>query len=720
MLRTVLGITVLLVSHATLWAAEGDILIADFEGEDYGEWKAEGTAFGDRPARGTLPGQMHVSGFKGKGLVNTFLGGDGATGTLTSPTFKIERNYITFLIGGGAHAGQTCMNLLVDGKVARTATGPNDRPGGSEMLDRANWDVKDLKGKQGALQIVDQATGGWGHINVDHIVQTDQKPKAPQFVRLAKEFTVENTYLVIPIKNGAKGTEITLQVEGTPVRRYGTELATSPEDIDWYAFFTIEPYQGKSARVTVARGTEEGFALVRQEDSVPGSETWYAEKLRPQLRFSQKVGWNNDPNGMVWLDGEWHLFFQHNPVGWKWGNMTWGHAVSKDLVHWQQLPNALFPGTMARGACFSGGALVDHKNTAGWKAGDTDVLVASLTDTGAGEAMAYSNDKGRTFTWYEGNPVVKHSGRDPKVIWYAYDDKDTPLDDTAKQLAGHWVMAVFDQHKEHGRNIAFYTSTDLKQWQKQSHLSGYFECAELFELPVDGNADDTRWVVYAADARYAIGQFDGKTFQPEHEGKHQVHWGPYYASQCFSNAPDGRVIQIGWARIAMPGMPFNQTFSLPTELTLKTTPKGVRMCAQPVQELEMLRGEAESAGGRTLTPDEPVRFETKGQLFDILVVVQPTGASEIVLQFGADRVRYDVAAQRLDEMPLALSDGKLIFRVVVDRPMYEVCGGEGDVYKTAPRKEPGTSIEVIQLSAGGGEAKIETFKVFPMRSIWKK
>ena len=144
----------------------------------------------------------------------------------------------------------------------------------------------------------------------------------------------------------------------------------------------------KSARVTVARGSEEAFALVRQEDSVPGSESWYTEKLRPQLRFSQVVGWNNDPNGMVYLDGEWHLFFQHNPVGWKWGNMTWGHAGSKDLVHWEQLPNPVVPGTMARGACFSGGATVDHKDTASWKSGDNDVLVASLTDTGAGEAMA--------------------------------------------------------------------------------------------------------------------------------------------------------------------------------------------------------------------------------------------------------------------------------------------------------------------------------------------
>ena len=204
-------------------------------------------------------------------------------------------------------------------------------------------------------------------------------------------------------------------------------------------------------------------------------------------------------------------------------------------------------------------------NTGGWQTGDEKVLVAAFTDTGCGEALAYSNDRGRTWTYYEGNPVIRHRGRDPKLVWYAYDKDDTPIDETAKQLGGHWVIAVYDE--KGGRNVAFYTSSNLKEWTEQSHLMGYFECAELFKLPVDGDKHNTRWVVYAADARYAIGDFDGKTFTPEHEGKHQVHWGNYYASQCFSNPPDGRVVQIGWARVNVPGMPFNQTFSLPTKLT---------------------------------------------------------------------------------------------------------------------------------------------------------
>src|SRR6516164_3161824 len=164
-----------ITTAAVAMAAErADLVVADFEGDDYGTWKVEGTAFGSRPARGTLPGQMPVGGFLGKGLVNSFNGGDDSKGKLTSPPFMVERKHINFLIGGGKYPGQTCINLLVDGKVVRTATGPNDQPGGSEHLDWHTWDVAEWEGKLAVIQIVDQRTGGWGHINIDHIVQSDQ------------------------------------------------------------------------------------------------------------------------------------------------------------------------------------------------------------------------------------------------------------------------------------------------------------------------------------------------------------------------------------------------------------------------------------------------------------------------------------------------------------------------------------------------------------------
>ena len=172
--------SVVLAAATTLFAAD-NLLIADFEQKTYGEWKVEGDAFGSAPAKGTIGTQQRVSGFEGKGLVNTFIDGDKPTGKLTSPPFKIERNNITFLIGGGHHPGKTCMNLLIDKKVVHSATGPNINDGGNEFLNWENWDVKKYKGKMAVIQIVDNHAGGWGHINVDQIAQSDKPMKKKSY-----------------------------------------------------------------------------------------------------------------------------------------------------------------------------------------------------------------------------------------------------------------------------------------------------------------------------------------------------------------------------------------------------------------------------------------------------------------------------------------------------------------------------------------------------------
>ncbi|MCF7974446.1 MAG: glycoside hydrolase family 32 protein [Phycisphaerae bacterium] len=701
--RLILTLTMILCCASIVCAAQ-DILIADFEGPSYGAWKVTGEAFGPGPARGTLDGQMAVSGFKGQGLVNSYFQGDDATGTLTSPAFKIERPYISFLIGGGMKPDQACMNLLVNGRVVRSATGPNDRPGGTEALDQASWDVSEFMGRQAVLQIVDQAKGGWGHINVDQIVQTETKPKGPVRGNFTQAMTIGKTYLVIPIRTGAKKCNLELSVAGTKVRQYETEIAEDANAVDFYAFFTIDAYKGQPAVLSATGAPEAGFKLIRQSDEIPGQETFYTEALRPQLRFSQKVGWNNDTNGMVYYDGEWHVYFQHNPVGWNWGNMTWGHFVSTDLVHWRQLPNVLFPSTMAKGACFSGGGIVDTQNTAGFQTGQDKVIVASLTDTGAGEAIAYSNDRGRTFTWYDKNPVVTHGGRDPKIVWYG--------------PGQHWVMAVYDEDEKRGRSIAFYTSRNLKDWQIQSHLPGYFECPELLELPIDGDTANTRWVIMAADARYALGTFDGKTFTPQHEGKHRVHYGSYYASQIFSNAPDGRMIQIGWAQIAMPGMPFNQAFTLPHQLTLRTTADGVRLFAAPVEELAALRTGKFSSGRVTLNPASPHAVAVSGELFEIRAEFAVGQASIVGLDVGGNRVTYDVGAGKLNGAALTPVNGKVSMQVFVDRPMIEICGNNGRVYVTSRRDKRG-EVSAIEAFAEGGKAELIQMDIYPLKSIWQ-
>jgi len=412
-------------------------------------------------------------------------------------------------------------------------------------------------------------------------------------------------------------------------------------------------------------------------------------------------GWNNDPNGMFYHDGQYHFFWQCNPAGRNWANMYWGHATSPDMVHWTEQKRALrsFGGEvrnrhpkLAVRNCFSGSGNVDPQNTAGWQTGSEQTLVLAFTDTGCGEALAYSNDRGQTWKYYEGNPVIKHRGRDPKLMWYV------------------------------GRNIAIYTSTNLREWTLQSRIPGYFECAEIFELPVDGDAAHTRWVIFAADAEYAIGHFDGKRFTPDHEGKHRVHWGAYYASQCFSNSPDGRVVQIGWARIDTPNMPFNQAFTVPTNLTLHTTDEGIRMFAAPIRELETLRKpHPRSVENQTLTGDSPaVAIDVADQLFDILVTLRQGTAAKAVLRFGENVATYDFQAQTLDEMPLKMQDGRVAFRVLVDRPMYELVGGGGACYKTSARRDMGRLLGAISLAAEGGSLTVESLTAYEMASIWKK
>ena len=706
--------------------ADDDILINDFEAAGYGNWKVEGNAFGVGPARGTLPGQMKVSGFQGKGLVNTFLGGDDPMGTLSSPEFLIDRDYIKFLIGGGGHEGRTCVDLLVDGEKIFSASGFNTEPGGSEALEWETWDVKKHRGRKAVIRIVDAASGGWGHVNVDQIVQSNtavkrrtppaRRPRTEPPPEHVRELMVDGRYLLFPVSNGGKRGRLTLHVGEQLVHQLDCDFAPGVDAVDWWGWLDVSEYAGKTARISV-QAAPEVAGMIECGDQLREAGPPYDEELRPQFHMSQMRGWNNDPNGMFYHDGRYHFFWQSNPGGWAWRNMYWGYATSPDMVHWTEHDHALRPfggqianrhPSMAVKECFSGSGHVDAGNTAGWQKGREKTMVLAFTDTGCGECLAYSTDGGGSWTYHEGNPVIKHSGRDPKLIWY--------------EPGRHWVIAVYDEREPIGRNIAFYTSRDLKEWEYASSVPGYFECPEIVELPVDGDPAKNKWVIFAADARYAIGHFDGRKFTPEHEGKHQVHWGAYYASQCFSGAPDGRVVQIGWARIDMPGMPFNQTFSLPTELTLRTTADGIRMFAAPIKELETLRKPgAQSVVHKDLTAEAPaVELGEADQLFDIVATLRKGTASKAVLRFGGSEVVYDFVAEKLDEMPLKMKAGVVSFRVLVDRPMFEVVGGDGECYKTSARKDMGRPLGSISLSAQGGSFTIESFTVHEMNPAWKK
>lgn len=721
---------VLLLSFlvATRLPAAESIVVADFEGSDYGAWKTTGTAFGAGPARGTLPNQMHVDGFQGHGLVNSFHGGDATVGTLTSPPLRVERKFVTFLVGGGGWDGETCMNLVVDGKVVRTAIGPNTMPGGSERLAPAAWDVTEFVGRDAVIVIVDGRKWGWGHINVDHLVFTNDRgdtplaaPPAPLEKDVTRELVARETLLHFPVKTGARKRKVIVRVDGKTVRRFEIGLADAAPD--WWAPLDISPWLGKTLRLELDALPKNSAALasLRQSNTLLGADDLYREPLRPQLQFSPRRGWTNDPNGLVYYHGEWHLFFQHNPYGWDWGNMHWGHATSKDLVHWHEHGEALYPDDL--GTMFSGSAVVDWKNTSGFGTEGSTPMVLIYTAAGnpSVQCLAYSLD-GRTFTKYAGNPVVGQvapGNRDPKVFWH--------------EPSGRWVMALYvglpkpvesnakaSSGEDH--TIHFLTSPNLKDWTLRSLTRGLFECPDLFELPVDGDAKNRKWVLTAASGEYFLGAFDGQTFRPETPKLPGPAGKSFYAAQTFSDVPDGRRIEIGWGRAPSPGMAFNQLLTFPCTLTLRQTPAGPRLARTPVKELTALRTKTRVFPPVELTPDAPNPLsDVRGELLEVRVDLKPGGGSVVILNVRGFEVHYDAAREEVTAggitVPAPIENGHQRLSVFADRTMFTVIANDGLVYLPIPRIAKGSDRGVtLHVKRGAALAGAE---VHELKSIWR-
>ena len=397
-------------------------------------------------------------------------------------------------------------------------------------------------------------------------------------------FTVSpaKPWLMLPVDNAGKKVDVAIACGDTVIKSFDMKLANG-KAADWFTPIPVGAFSGKTLTVSInddnAVHTQYCYCA-----ATPWPKDIYKESLRPRLRFSPALGWTNDPNGLVFYKGEYHLFFQHNPYGTDWGNMTWGHAVSKDLLHWKELGDALHPDKF--GTMFSGSAVVDVNNTSGFGTEQNPPMVLIYTAAGKPftQCIAYSLN-GRTFTKYDGNPVVPNQtdgNRDPKVYW---NDKT--------QL---WTMLFYVGHPNQVHTVEFWTSPNLKEWTKVSVYPGdcngngfMYECPDYFELPIEGT-DETRWVVIAANAVYAVGKFDGTAFTPEVERLTGTQ-GCSYAAQTYFNMPDGRRIMLAWLRAYAPGMRFNQSMSVPHELGLVKTSDGIRLTRKPFAELASLRGE---------------------------------------------------------------------------------------------------------------------------------
>jgi fructan beta-fructosidase len=520
---------------------------------------------------------------------------------------------------------------------------------------------------------------------------------------------ITKRYLNIPVSHQVDRQVMKMEIEGQAARTFDIRLA--PSNPDYWVFCDLSSFKGKTLTLSYPDGSL--LKQIYQDDRIAGEDSLYREAHRPQLHFSPRRGWNNDPNGLIFYEGEYHLFYQHNPYEREWGNMHWGHAVSRDLIHWEELPIALYPDEL--GTMFSGSAVIDYDNTAGFNKAGLPAMIAVYTADSPEkqvQCMAYSLDKGRTWTKYQGNPLI-----DSKEKWDSKDTRDPHVFRYAP--TNEWVMAL---NERDGHSI--YTSPDLKSWTFRSHITGFWECPQLFELPVDGDKSHTRWVMYGASGTYMIGDFDGRVFTPE-SGKHYYTTGSLYAAQTFANIPasDGRRIQIGWGRIETPPLtPFNMLMLLPTELSLRTGKDGIRLYNTPVKEFDQLQ--AQTSRRQSLTSEEASAmlqaFNTADRL-RIKTTIRLSHATEAGLSLsGQELLRYDLNYNLVNGVFYSPNDPtsmEITADIIIDKTCIEVFIDGGAYSFAMPRESKAGRPE--GFSFFGHKIEVKDLEVSTLHSIWK-
>lgn len=455
----------------------------------------------------------------------------------------------------------------------------------------------------------------------------------------------------------------------------------------------------------------------------------YNELHRPQFHFTPEKNWHNDPNGLVFYNGQYHLFYQYNPFGNEWGYMHWGHAISTDLVHWENLPIALFPDNDSKDkelcTAFSGCGLVDHNNLTGLQKGEEKTILLFYTSNKCGQRLAYSNDKGRTWQKYEKNPIIAYDetddARDPKVFWHEASKK--------------YVMVIYRKpnNEEKQKGISFYTSANLINWEFKSHLAGFYECPDLVELSVNRRSDDKKWVLFDGDGSYLIGSFDGEKFSPESPKMPGDYGANFYATQTWSNIPesDGRTIQIAWMRGGQyPEMPFNGQMTFPCELSLKKFTDGIRLMRKPVKEIELLHPKkGEIWENKNLIPglNKNLTSGIKGDCMHIIGSFKVKTADSFGFVVRLDKknngteIVYNVKTNTLTCMGKSAVvepvDGVIKLEILLDRSSVELFANDGKVVMSSNFIST-ENANGIYLFNTGGEILVEKLEIYPLKSIW--
>lgn len=488
----------------------------------------------------------------------------------------------------------------------------------------------------------------------------------------------------------------------------------------------------------------------------------YNQPYRPKFHFTSLKNWINDPNGLLYYDGEYHLFFQHNPLGNGWGNMAWGHAVSTDMIHWKQLDHAILP--YGNGYIFSGTGVVDHNNSLGVQVGETKTLVLMYSyalDTRPHfgvltppeknnyyQGIAYSTDRGRTFKlWNEGKPVIPNQGpkvdpkgteRDPKIFWHAASQK--------------WVAILWMGESSKGR-VRFFTSDNLRDWKFSSDLIRKWahECFDLVYLPVvdeyGKSLNEKKWLIYDGNLDYEVGSFDGEKFQAEQAVRnHKVgHWN---AAQTFNNSPDERSVIMGWLQrtsFRQKKMPFSQQLSFPASLHLQKSHDGYQLCRWPIKEIEKLYSNTfEFPENQTIAKANKSLAGINAEAMDIHIEFEPK-QTDLTINIRGSELTYEAEKKQLNFLSAsniakkskptgvtpkekrmnrvekyrlrnALQKDTVKLRILVDRGSFEIFLNGGISVLTFSEL---SELDNLSISFAGTEAIITSMKIHEIKSYHK-
>lgn len=500
---------------------------------------------------------------------------------------------------------------------------------------------------------------------------------------IKREIYCEQDYLHIPIIPGGNRNEMQIWAGGELI--LSPFLALTDEGGDYF-FLDVSQHRGKTLTLLLpcpCGVTEQCLdRIVSGPEPAPGHPLYpdlYREALRPAFHFSSRRGWLNDPNGLVWHDGVYHMYYQHNPLGTPHGsvNICWGHAVSKDLLHWEEKNDAIRP-WRRDWSIASGSAVVDFDNRAGYGSG---AIIAAFTVLGTvncdpkkpgypsgGQYLAASMDGGNTFLRLQPHeatvPALNGEGwRDPRLFYYG----------------DHCVMAVYETD-ENGQNcVSFYVSDDFHTWRRTSRNDDLYECPDIFPLQIEGE-EETRWVLYGADGMARIGDFDGYHFVESGLYNPLDYGNATYAGQTWSHQPEGRRIHTSWVRgmggvgedLGYENMPFSQCMTIPAQIRLRRFADGLRVCRAPISEIAELAGALLAEGSFAQKAETALPMHNPS-CYEVCITDM---TEKISLRAGAHTIHYDPASHKIffENGHEALFDGdSLKFTVLVDTTTMELC-----------------------------------------------